>query len=206
MPLGLVCLSASLDLLGSLPSWSRNAASDIFSDMVPPLRPNFPTCKLWPTKPPRGHFYCETSMLAHPLVNPITARSWEGSPPIWFAMGGGERFADGVKSIAKIAASQGVIIVWEEYQSMPHLGPMLFKSWPQAQHCWERWAEICISSATKAPVTTKGLRWELKSLQSSKVNVLNLTQLSVDDIQAYVRRHQANVRVFTGEESAKASL
>lgn len=122
-------------------------------------------------------------------------------------MGGGERFADGVKFMAKVAAHQDVTVVWEEYESMPHLWPMLFRYWPQAQRCWERWTDTCTAFATKAPVTTKGLRWKVGSLQCCcEIDVLGLTQLSVGDAQGYVRRHQANICPFTEKETAKASL
>ena len=138
MPAGLALLGAAPDVIGSLPSWSKNAPSDIFyQDGLPAVSPDFSPCEIWPTKPPRAPTYCETSMLSHPLVLPVTAREWKGSPPVWFATDGAERLADGAKSVAQTAARQGVVVHWEEHEAMPHLWPMLFKSWPQAQRCWQ---------------------------------------------------------------------
>lgn len=95
MPSGLALLCVAPDQTASLPSWTINASSDIFEDTLPALDLKFPTCDLWPTKPPRGNIYCEASMLNHPLVSPVVAHDWVGSSPIWIAAGGGERLLDG---------------------------------------------------------------------------------------------------------------
>ena len=95
MPSGLALLCVAPDQTASLPSWTINASSDIFEDTHPALDPEFPTCDLWPTKPPRGNVYCEVSMLNHLLVSPVVAHDWVGSPPIWIAAGDGERLLDG---------------------------------------------------------------------------------------------------------------
>ena len=144
MPSGLAILSPASDQTASLPSWSSNASSNIFEDTLPALDPRFPACELWPTKPPRGNLYCEVSMLTHPLVSPVVAREWNGSPPMWIAAGGGERLRDGARFLAKNAADQGVIVVWEEYEAMPHLWAILFPKWPHARLCWENCARACV--------------------------------------------------------------
>ena len=41
------------------------------------------------------------------------------------ATGGGERLADGARSVAQTAARQDVAVVWEEYEAMPHLWPSI---------------------------------------------------------------------------------
>lgn len=86
-------------------------------------------------------------MLNHPLVSPATAQNWIGCPPLWIAVGSGERLIDGAKAVAQNAASQGVTVAWTEYEEMSHLWPLLFRTWPQSQLCLQSWAHSC-----KAPV------------------------------------------------------
>lgn len=205
MPSGLAFLNLAPDMTGSLPSWSANASSDIFEDTLPALDHRYPTCELWPAKPPRGALYCEVSMLDHPMVSPIVARSWVGCPPMWIAIGGGERLADGARFLAQNAARQGVAVVWEEYEAMPHLWPLLFPTWSQSQRCWRNWARACGSFVKGAPAAPKGNRMEVGSLQSREVDILALTRLSMDEVLGYIRKHQNDVKPFTGERN-KAML
>lgn len=200
MPSGLALLNLAPDQTASLPSWSANSHSDIFEDTLPALDPKFPSCELWPAKPPRGNLYCEVSMLNHPLVSPLVAQSWVGSPPMWIALGGGERLADGAKFLAQNAARQGVVVIWEEYEAMPHLWLLLFTNWPQTQRCWSHWARACTSFAKGTPVSSSGSRVEVESLRSIEVDVFALTDLSMDDVQDYMRNHQKNAKPFTGEK------
>ena len=84
LPAGLALLSVAPDQTASLPSWTVNADSDIFEDKLPALDPKYPTCALWPTNPPRGNLYCETPMLNHPLVSPVTAKAgWDAPRSGW---------------------------------------------------------------------------------------------------------------------------
>ena len=140
MPAGLTMLSPSLSQLPEVfTSYGANAASDIIAEKVPLLRQDFPSSSNWPSDPPRGHFYCETSMLNHPLICPSAAQSWQGSPPMWIAAGGGERSSDSARVVAQVAAQQGVMIQWEEYEAMPHIWMMSVKSWWQSSMAmWER--------------------------------------------------------------------
>ena len=200
MPSGLSFLAPSPDQTFSPPSWYTKASSDIFPDILPALDPKYSTCELWPAKPPRGNLYCEVSMLDHPLVSPLTARDWVGCPPMWVAVGGGERLIDAVRFVAQSAARQGVTVIWEEYEAMPHIWPLVLPTLPQARRCWENWARVCSSRVKGAPVTTIGNIIQVESLQSQQVDVFNLTNLSLEDVLGYMRNHQKNVKPFTGDQ------
>ena len=80
LPAGIPVLSAGLELILAFPSFSSNRRLDIFPDTWSFLKPDYPTCEIWPSAPPRGHPCCEISMLLHPLV---TARlvTELGRPP-----------------------------------------------------------------------------------------------------------------------------
>lgn len=41
----------------------------------------------WPGEVKRSHMYTSDALITHPLVSPITAESWKGSPPVWMSVG-----------------------------------------------------------------------------------------------------------------------
>lgn len=49
----------------------------------------------WPTEDGRTHMYTASQLITHPLVSPITAESWRGSPPVWISVGD-ECLRDGI--------------------------------------------------------------------------------------------------------------
>ena len=206
MPGGVALASAGLDQTYSLPSWFENGETDILQAEFPALGPDFPICPIWPASPPRGSFYCETSMLCHPLVSPTIARNWAGSPPMWFAQGRGERLVDASKFVAQNAARQNVPVEWEEYEGMPHLWFMLFKRWEQAEMCMYHWADACSRFTKGLPIATMGILIRLHDLDRAVINVHVLTTLTMNEVDTTMRRKQATVRAFTGEGNPRAKL
>ncbi|MCJ1458431.1 hypothetical protein MMC28_008803 [Mycoblastus sanguinarius] len=99
MPSGLALQSPLVDQTNSLPSWNTNGRFDVVQQISPLMLPDYPTCPIWPSHPPRGDVYCETEMLSHPLVSPLVARTWAGAPPLWLALGE-ERMVDAAKVVA----------------------------------------------------------------------------------------------------------
>ena len=205
MPAGLAMLSPSLSqLLEVFPCFEANADNDIISDKVPLLRPDFPSSSIWPSIPPRGHFYCETDMLSHPLVSPSTAQSWLGSPPMWIAIGGGERCSDSARVVAQAAARQGVMVKWEEYEAMPHIWVMLVKRWWQSSTAIKHWAEACQTFASskreKGTACVIGLDGKTRSL-----DLTALTQINPRKAESLIREEAAKMTPWTGPK-AKCSL
>lgn len=41
----------------------------------------------WPGDVKRCHMYAPDALITHPLVSPIAAESWKGSPPVWMSVG-----------------------------------------------------------------------------------------------------------------------
>ncbi len=87
---------------------------------------------------------------------------------------------------------------------MPHLWPLLFPTWPQAQYCWRNWAHACTSFAKGAPAASNGHRIEVGNLQSHEVDIINLTRLGMDDVLDYIKNHQKNAKPFTGEKNNRS--
>ena len=188
LPAGVTLQSPGLDHQGHcLPSWAANTEKDIFPlDPAPSLDPRFPADAAWPTVPPRGNLYADTSCLAHPLVSPITARSWAGAPPIYFFVGSHEVCLDASRFVAQHASSAGVVVRWDEYEGMMHNWPMLLKGWPQAEMCYRRWAEACLALWKGKKVETQGWFTEFESLDCRKLDTRSLTRLTLDGVKALV--------------------
>jgi len=187
LPAGFALSSASMDLTGSLRSSELHGLYDYLPG--PPVTPpNPPACDAWPTDPPRAHFFCEDSAICHPLVSPLAVSSWEGSPPI-FVVCGEERVADENKDVAQTAAAQGVQVVWEQYEAMPHCFSQLFAGTAVANKCCDSWAEF-VKGVTEDPagIETKGSYIVAKSLDSRPVEVTNLLDVSHEEVLEGMRQ------------------
>ncbi|KAI4246798.1 MAG: hypothetical protein L6R40_001827 [Gallowayella cf. fulva] len=176
VPAGLSSFSPWMDISRCMPS--------VFSkpqyDYLPPslgaeAAARFPHDEIWPTDPPRGDVYCDVSMLDHPLVSPLATNDWAGSCPMWFAYGE-ERLADEGKAVASLAAKQGVTVIWEQYEAMPHVFLLLLDYLRASKQGLGHWAAFCTEVAggaisTKATtLATKGTcREEVRErMQSAK--------------------------------------
>lgn len=207
MPAGLALQSPSVDNQhNTLPSWAANVDYDIVPPDPPGYEPGFPTDDVWPSKPPRGNYYCETSMLYHPLVCAMASKSWNGCPPIYMAMGSKERLVDGGKVVAQFAARQGVPVIWDEYERMPHNWPMVFPDHPHSIKCYHTWAEACSQFVGSRPVTTVGTFTEFGSSCTKSLDVKNLTPLTAEEIENLMRDKQKTIQPFTGRPAVKALL
>ena len=207
MPAGVAVQSPGLDHHGnSLPSWYANRDYDIFIDKMPGYLPGFPTDELWPTNPPRGNYYCETSMLCHPLVSPLAAKSWRGAPPMYIAIGSKERNSDSTKVPAQLAAREGVPVIWDEYELMPHNWPMVFPNYPHSIKQYQSWAAACLRFLGNEKIETTGTFSQFESLSARQVDVCNLTPLTLDEVETLMRTAQRSIQPFTGRAVAKSLL
>ena len=103
LPAGLALNSPWCDVSCSMPSWKANQPFDFLSHPVSPGVPRDQVPDhIWPTSPPRVHFYCDGPALDHPLVSPITASPevWSGMPPV-FICTGTECLEDEIKLTAR---------------------------------------------------------------------------------------------------------
>ena len=63
-----------------------------------------------------------------------------------FLLCGEERASDSNKVIAQRAQSQGVQVVWEQYEAMPHMFMMTLEKTPHSGLCFKQWATFCRDS------------------------------------------------------------
>ena len=220
-PAGVACYSAQADQTHALyavhilhtedtdarrPSYTENGKFDIFQEIQPCLEPRFPTCPVWPTKPPRGDVYCELSALTHPLISPAVSRTWSGLPPMWLAYGT-ERLIDDGKLIAQRAADSGVTVQFSEYEGLPHIFAFVFRELPQSAHLFKSWAAFCSACVYKP----QGLRSWSKRYRTEGKEVIGtmLEGYSDLDFEAMLEQMEARKRTrktWTGMMNAKATL
>jgi len=143
-PAGVATLGPQVDITNALPSFKQNARYDFLDDILPCNTDNFPTCPHWPSRPPRANIYTATNLLTHPLVSPITSKSWPSTnPPRLFFAYGQERLLDSGKFTAKQASNTGVSVHFHQYNALPHIFPLLFPHLPQSKHMLTQWANFC---------------------------------------------------------------
>ena len=142
LPAGFAGTSTMADQSHSQHSWVANAPNDILPNVVLQTQLSQPRCDIWPSDPPRGDIYCDLSALCHPLVSPTAAKDWSGAPPMWFCCGE-ERVSDEGAIIAQQAARQGVRVIWEQFEGMPHSFQGWLKWAPQTAQCFKDWAKFC---------------------------------------------------------------
>ena len=206
LPAGLTLLSAVGDLTNGLPAYRINAPCDFFPPGMPPtLKPTFPMCDIWPSTPPRGNIYCDSHMLYHPIASPTASLDWTGSPPLWFASGQ-EQIVDGAKVIAQTAFGQGVTVVFQEYEAMPHIFMWRFVDSPQAQKCWIGWADACKRLGEGKSIISRGILVEMKGLRVKEVDLTRLTPLTADDAGAIMKGAAHKYKIFTGRKEGGAVL
>ncbi|KAL4979752.1 Alpha/Beta hydrolase protein [Aspergillus desertorum] len=185
VPAGIAVVSPIADLAASLPSFESNAKTDIFQqphETLPYLLPGYPTCQLWPTHPPRANLYCEPAMLAHPLASPAGSDDWTGCCPIWMASGQ-EQGIDSALLIAQVAHSQGVSVILQEYEGMPHTFFFTFRDAPQTKMVFAEWAGAILgfSKGLKRPSGVCFIR--AKGLIAEHRAVKNLVPFTVPEVR-----------------------
>lgn len=123
LPAGVSANSGWFDISRAMPSIVGNAKYDY----LPPADHDtamgfgtFPKDSIWPSNPPRGDFFCDLSLLDHPLVSVVVADSWKTSCPMWLCTGE-EMLGDEDILVASRAAGQGVKVHFEQYEGELHL-------------------------------------------------------------------------------------
>lgn len=160
-----------LDINRCMPSIWKNTKYDYLpapaeSGLISPEH-----CDIWPSKPPRADVYCEGSALCHPLVSPLAALDWKGAPPIYI-MCGEEMLADEDSILAHRLYNQGVKVIWEQYEAMPHVFGMMFEGTRVAEMSFDGWA-AAIKMFVEEPgkVKSSGTWITAKKLERVKVDV-----------------------------------
>ena len=185
LPLPAACSTVApwLDLTRSMPSITTNARYDY---LPPPISrekvSTFPHCEVWPTDPPRGDLYSDTSFMCHPLVSPLAAKDWTGACPLWFSYGE-EMLADEVQIVASKAAKQGVTVVSEQWEAMPHCFALILLGSSMSKKAYQNWAAFCKDVVKGEKIGTRGLWIEASTGKESEVEVQSLCKISDKEVR-----------------------
>lgn len=127
----------------------------------------------------------------------MAATSWEGAPPI-FIQTGTELLTDEGRHVAAKAARQGVRVVYEEYEMMPHCFAMILETLPASRMFFGSWAGF-ISQCTSKPeeIETGGTTVKPKTLEESVVEVEGLSGYSDDEVLGRMRER---VKMMSGKQ------
>ncbi|KAF8867241.1 hypothetical protein BDZ45DRAFT_667212 [Acephala macrosclerotiorum] len=198
LPAAVAVCSPWLDITHSSPSCDTNGRYDYLPPSTKhPEGMEYPPCSLWPTSPPRKNLYAEDAALCHPLVSPLVAKSWEGSCPLYIQTGE-ELLTDEDKHVAMKAAQQGVKVVYEQYETMPHCFAMVIADLPASRKFFNSWAGF-INQAVKNPeeIKTKGTIVAPKTLNERGVAVLELSKFTDEDV---MQRMRERVKQMSGKQ------
>ncbi|PTB67188.1 hypothetical protein BBK36DRAFT_1091758, partial [Trichoderma citrinoviride] len=188
LPAGVSCVSPWLDITHSSPSWQGEDPHPF--DYLPKPRPDvmakIPPCDIWPANPPRKHIYVDDDLVAHPLVTLLMSPGWEGSPPIWMCTGW-EILAYEDKALAMKLFADGVPLVFEEYEAMPHCFALFLSHAPGSRRCFDSWASF-IRRSVQDPRSIEASATSIKAgtLEERSLKFDELLEDSLEDVQASV--------------------
>ena len=198
LPAGCATIAPWLDMTRAMPSIISNAQYDY---LPPPITreeaSTFPSCEIWPTDPPRGDLYCDTTMLCHPLVSPLAAKDWTGCCPLFFSCGE-EMLADEIQIVAAKAARQSVPVRFEQWEAMPHCFALILLESPMSRRCFRDWTSFYIQAVNGEPVRTQGLWFQAKTQQKRELVVEELAVLGEEEVRE--RMGQAREARHLGKE------
>ena len=121
-------------------------------------------------------------MLCHPLVSPLAAKDWTGSCPLFIAYGE-EMLSDESQIVAARAAQQGVPVVSEQWEAMPHCFALMLLGSPMSKRCFGDWTYFCTVVTKGVEPSTRGLWFEAKTQKGTEVDVAALAPISDEEVR-----------------------
>lgn len=188
LPAGATANSGWFDICRAMPSISKNTKYDYLpAANHDDFLSRFPADDVWPTKPPRGDLFCDLSLVDHPLTSPLAAESWKGAPPLWLCTGQ-ECLSDEDQIVASRAASQDVIVQFEEYEAMPHCFGMLITHLATAERCLKSWGDFCRRCVEEPQsVKTNGTFIHAKTGKEETIEVSKMSSITLEDARKMMR-------------------
>ncbi|KAH7139340.1 acetyl-hydrolase [Dendryphion nanum] len=185
LPAALALVSPWLDVTRSLPSVESFAHFDYLPSPSQTHGIKIPSCPAWPSPPPRADLYCETAALCHPLVSPIAARDWTGSPPVFFSVGQ-EMLRDEGAVLAQRLHAQNVPVLWREFEAAPHVFAYMLEHFPGTAIHFKDFEEFC-RGVVEGEEGRKGVKSSAqfisgKTVERRAVRFEELTELGDDEV------------------------
>ncbi|KAI2628818.1 Alpha/Beta hydrolase protein [Hypoxylon sp. NC1633] len=186
LPAGVTCCSPWVDVVQSMTSYEKNQKwcyLPVPRLMDEDFQRTVPEDHLWPTKPPRKHIYVDDAYLLHHLVTLQIANTWEGSPPVYINCGW-ESLEDESKYMASKLARDGVTVVFEEYEAMPHVFVGILPERPESKRAVSSWAnfikEVC-EDPKKIQPSYKTIK--AKATKEVDIDIDNLSSFTEEEVK-----------------------
>lgn len=210
LPAGCATASPWCDITMSLPSHTTNAPYDYLPGKLarPVFGQVYPSCDIWPSSPPRKVFYADDGLLLHPLVSPVRAGDWKGACPLYVAVGQ-ELLSDEGKVLVKRASGQGVPVVFDEFEAMPHCFGMIFEGLEGSRRFFDGWGGFFskvsgggLAGGEKGGVVSKGTYIAAKTLEERNLDLSTLSELKEEEIKEMMQEAADKIRIAEGDPLA----
>ncbi|KAI1416576.1 alpha/beta hydrolase fold-domain-containing protein [Hypoxylon sp. FL1857] len=189
LPAGLTAFSPWVDLIQTFPSLWKNQK---WCYLPPPsLLSEESRAKedgIWPAKPPRRHLYVDDAYLLHPLASLQLNETWEGAPPIYVSCGW-ETLADEDKYLVSRLTRDGVTVVFEEYEAMPHVFGVLLPKLAESRRNLDgltKFAKAVTEDPTKVQSSYTTIR--AKTLEEAKIDADKLSPFTDEEVRDMARK------------------
>ncbi|KAI0973234.1 alpha/beta hydrolase fold-domain-containing protein [Xylaria arbuscula] len=184
LPAGVTLFSPWLDMVQSMPSWTTNSKWDYLP--APTRMETFPppADDIWPATPPRKHLYVADALRLHPLVSLHLAApgAWKGCPPVWLSCGW-ECLADEDRYLVSQFREEGVRVVFDEFEAMPHVFAVVLPKAPQTERCVQGWARFVTATRKEPGGIVSGYTYvKAKTLEEVEGDVSALTPYGVKEV------------------------
>ncbi|KAI0011510.1 alpha/beta hydrolase fold-domain-containing protein [Xylariaceae sp. FL0662B] len=183
LPAGVAVNGPAVDMGATMPSWDTNQKWDylptprFFANSTPP--PD----AVWPANPPRKYYYIDDAYILHPLSSLQLNNTWQGAPPFYICCGW-ECLADEDKWLVSKLTRDGVKVVFEEYEAMPHVFVSMIPHTQESRRCLEGWTKF-ITAVCEDPqkVESKYTTIKAKTLQEVDIDVDSLTPFTDEEVR-----------------------
>lgn len=188
LPVAITCNSPWLDITQSSPSWEGDTADpwDFLPKPAMMAKSNLKECPIWPAVPPRRHLYVDDDLATHPLASLVMSKSWKGAPPIYICTGW-EILAFEDKWLAKRLDAEGVKVVFEEYEAMPHCFAAILEKTPNATRCYNAWAGFIKQAvADETQIESRAVNISARDLLETELDFQKLSGVTDEEIRGRV--------------------
>ncbi|KAL5598554.1 hypothetical protein BROUX41_003516 [Berkeleyomyces rouxiae] len=188
LPAAVAVNSPWCDIGLSLPDVGRFADFDYLPSTFAAWH-SAPPCTAWNNGATAGrsHVYCLDGLLDHPLTSPVVADGWAGAPPVYICAGW-EVLASGIKHTAQKLHRQGVCVVYDEFEGMPHCFAMVLPG-RGARRCFDAWTGF-IRDAVEQPAAlqSRATAIKAKTLEEAPLEFEALSPFDDADVRAWAAR------------------
>ncbi|PWW80127.1 alpha/beta-hydrolase [Tuber magnatum] len=149
----------------------------------------YPPSPAWPENPGRTHFYAPDELISHPLVSPISAESWHGSPPIWMCIGD-ECMRDSNLFFTHRLLASNACVRFLKFTAMPHCFQIVIPHLDLSKKCIANMGEfidaIFTNGSVKVGQTRINPKWGSEEVVPD--DELSLGGLKLEDVAGLMKK------------------